>query len=114
VNQLQQFFTKLLEASGAAVEVIDPEGLEVLAPLPVRQALGLPEWARLGFGAELPDHAQRITLESQMMESAVGGLLGERGRHARRILTPANPPLVGPERILEQNLDLRNATYCGC
>jgi len=111
VNQLQQFFTKLLEASGAAVEVIDPEGLEVLAPLPVRQALGLPEWARLGFGAELPDHAQRITLESQMMESAVGGLLGERGRHARRILAPANPPLASPERILEQNLDLRNATY---
>jgi len=110
VHQLQQFFTRLLEASGAAVDVIDPEGLEVLAPPPVQQALGLPEWVRLGFGSELPDHAQRITLESQMMER-VSALLGERGRHARRILAPANPPLTNPERILERNLDLRNATY---
>jgi len=110
MNQLQQFFAGLLEASGAAVEVIAPEGLEVLAPPSVQQALGLPEWVRLGFGAELPDHAQRITLESQMMER-VSALLGERGRHARRILAPANLPLTNPERILEQNLDLRNATY---
>ena len=110
MNQLQQFFAKLLEASGAAVEVIDPEGLEVLAPPSVQQALGLPEWARLGFGAELPNHAQRITLESQMMEG-VSALLEERGRHVRRVLAPGNPLLANPERILEQNLDLRNATY---
>ncbi len=45
------------------------------------------------------------------MESAIGGLLGERGRQARRILSPSNPPLADPERVLEQNLDLRNATY---
>ncbi|MGD0111841.1 MAG: hypothetical protein ABSD48_08235 [Armatimonadota bacterium] len=111
MNELQQFFAKLLEASGAAVEAIDPEGLEVLAPPPVRRALGLPEWARLGFSGELPDNAQRITLESPLMESAIGGLLGERGRQARRILSPSNPPLADPERVLEQNLDLRNATY---
>ena len=110
MNQLQRFFTKLLEASGAAVEAIDPEGLEVLAPPPVQQALGLPEWARLGFGAELLDNAQRITLESQMMER-VSALLDEHGRHARRVLAPGSPPLDNPERILEQNLDLLNATY---
>ena len=45
------------------------------------------------------------------MESAVSGLLGERGRYARRVLAPANPPPADPERLLEQNLDLRNATY---
>jgi hypothetical protein len=110
MNQLQQFFATLLEASGAAVEVIDPEGLEVLAPLAVQRALDLPEWARLGFGAELPDNAHRVTLESQMMER-VSALLGEHGRHARRILAPGNPPLANPERILEQNLHLLNATY---
>ncbi|HUT75973.1 MAG TPA: hypothetical protein VM221_14195 [Armatimonadota bacterium] len=110
MNQLQQFFAKLLETCGAAVEVIDPEGLEVLAPPPVQQALGLAEWARLGFGAELPDSAQRVTLESQMMER-VSALLGEHGRHARRILAPANPALANPERMLEQNLCLLNATY---
>jgi len=111
MNQLQQFFAKLLEASGAVVEVIEPEGLEVIAPTPVQRALGLPEWARLGFGAELPDDAQHITLESQMMESAVGALLGERGRHVRRLLIPSNPRLGNPERLLEQNVDMRNATY---
>jgi len=110
MNQLQQFFAKLLETSGAAVEVVDPEGLEVLAPPSVQQALGLPEWVRLGFGAELPDHAQRITLESQMMEG-VSALLEERGRHVRRVLAAGNPLLANPEGILEQNLDLRNATY---
>jgi len=110
MNQLQRFFSGLLEASGAAVEAIDPEGLEVLAPPAVRRALGLAEWARLGFGAELPDHAQRVTLESQVMER-VSALLGERGRYARRILAVGNPALANPERILEQNLDLRNATY---
>jgi hypothetical protein len=110
MNQLQRFFAELLEASGAAVEVVDPEGLEVLAPPPVQQALGLPELARLGFGAEMPENAQRVTLESQMMDR-VSALLEEQGRHARRIVSPSNPPLDSPERILEQNLDLRNATY---
>jgi hypothetical protein len=111
MNQLQQFFVKLLESSGAAVELIEPEGLEVVAPAPVQRALGLPEWARLGFGAELPEDAQRVTLESQTVGSAVAGLLGERGRHLRRLLTVSNPPLADPERLLEENLDVRNATY---
>ncbi len=111
MNQLQQFFANLLEASGAAVDPIDPEGLEVLAPPAVQQALRLPEWARLGFGAELPAGAARVTLESELIESAVGGLLGNRGRRKRRIVAPANPPVANPERVLEENLDLRNATY---
>lgn len=111
MNPLQHFFANLLEASGAAVETIAPEGLEVLAPPPVQQALGLPEWTRLGFGAELPAGASRVTLESDLIESAVGGLLGNRGRRKRRIVAPANPPVANPERVLEENLDLRNATY---
>jgi hypothetical protein len=111
MSQLQQFFTRLLEASGAVVEVIEPEGLDVIAPASVQRTLGLAEWARLGFGPDIPDDAQRITLESPMMESAVGELLGERGRYVRRLLIPSNPRLGDPERLLAENLDLRNATY---
>ncbi len=110
MNQLQQFCARLLEASGAEVEAIAPEGLEVLSPTPVQQALALPEWARLGFGVELPDGAQRVTLESQMMER-VSALLGEHGRHTRRTLAPSNPWLDSPQQILDQTLDLPNATY---
>jgi hypothetical protein len=111
MDQLQRFFAKLLEASGAAVEAIAPEGLEVLAPPPVQQALGVPELARFGFGAELPQGSRRVTLESETVEPAVRELLGERGRRLRQAISLSNPPVANPQRILEQSLDLRNATY---
>ena len=110
MNQLQQFFATILEKSGAVVDVLDPEGLEVLVPPAMQQALRLPEWARLGFGAELPVNAQRVGLESELMER-MGALLGEHGRHTRRIFNPSNPPLNHPERIVEHHLALLNATY---
>jgi hypothetical protein len=110
LNQLQQFVATLLEKTGAVVEVIEPEGLEVLAPPPLQQALQLPEWARLGFGAELPAQAQRVSLESDWMER-LAGLLGEHGRWTRRVLNPDNPPPGSPERILQHSLELLNATY---
>jgi len=110
MNQLQQFVGMILEKYEAAVDVIDPDGLEVLVPPSVQQALRIPELARLGFGAELPDHAQRISLDADLLER-LGSLLGEGGRHARQVLTPDNPPPGHPERILEHILELQNAVY---
>ncbi len=110
MNPLQQFVAELLEQEGAVVEPIEPEGLEVLAPAPLQQALRLPELARLGFGAELPADAQRVSLESDWMER-LAGLLAERGRRLEWIVAMDNPAPGSPERILQHGLDLLNATY---
>lgn len=100
----------ILEKHGAAVDAIDPEGLEVLAPPPLQQAMRIPELARLGFGAELPAHAQRVSLDVDLLER-LDGLLGTHGQYARRILTTDNPQPNHPERILEHTLELHNAVY---
>jgi hypothetical protein len=50
-GRMQCFAAALLRHEGALVESIEPEGLEVLAPPSVQQALGIGELARLGFGA---------------------------------------------------------------
>ncbi len=110
MKRIQQFFADVLEKSGAMVEVIEPEGLEVLAPAQVQQVLQVPEWVRLGFGTELPSSARRVGLESELMGRA-GALLGEQGRYLRRVYLPENPPPNNPERVLLHTLDLRNATY---
>ena len=110
MNRLQSFVGALLEHEGALVEAIEPEGLEVLSPPALRQALELPEWSRLGFGPQMPANAQRISLESDWMER-LAGLLGERGRWARRVLRIDNPPPGHPERVLQHGLELLNATY---
>jgi hypothetical protein len=54
MGRMQGFVADLLSQQGALVEPIEPEGLEVLAPPPVQQALGVNELSRLGFGATLP------------------------------------------------------------
>lgn len=110
MNQLQQFEKMILEKHGAVVEVIDPDGLEVLAPPPVQQALHIPELTRLGFGSELPDDARRVTLDADLMER-FSGLIGEHGRYARQVLMPDNPPVGNPDKLLEQTLTLQNAVY---
>jgi len=110
LNPLQQFVAELLEQEGAVVEPIEPEGLEVLAPASLQQSLRLPELARLGFGAELPADAQRVSLESDWMER-LAGLLEERGRWLEWIVAVDNPAPSSPERILQHGLELLNATY---
>jgi hypothetical protein len=110
MNPLQHFVAGLLEQRGALVEPIEPEGIEVLAPAELQQTLALPELARLGFGSTLPQGAQRITLESDWMER-LAGLLGEQGRWSRRILDFDVTVPGSPERILQHNLELTNATY---
>ena len=53
-GRMQNFVAALLRHEGALVETIEPEGLEVLAPPPVRDALGIEEFSRLGFGGAMP------------------------------------------------------------
>ena len=54
MGALRDFVSEVLEMEGSAVEAVEPDGLEVLAPEPLRAAMGWPEFARLGFGATLP------------------------------------------------------------
>lgn len=110
MNPLQQFIAELLEKKGAAVEPCEPEGLEVLAPADVQKTLGLPEWSQLGFGAELPPKALRVSLESDWIER-LAGLLSDRGLWLQHTIEVENPPPHHPARILQHGLELLNATY---
>ena len=73
---MQGFVADLLRHEGALVEAIDPDGLEVLAPPPVQDALGLGELARLGFGGTLPPGAQRVGMEAEIDRLTYGALVG--------------------------------------
>ena len=109
METLRDFVAELLESQGAAIATLEPDGLEVLAPPVLRNAMGWPELARLGFGAELPDQAMRIGLEGDWLDR-FGGLLGENGRWAERQMTSANPPALGDaQRLLDHAIELPNA-----
>lgn len=109
METLRDFVAELLESQGAALEPLEPDGLEVLAPAGLRDAMGWPELARLGFGAELPAQAMRIGLEGDWLDR-FGSLLGENGRWAERQMRPANTPtLENPERLLDHAIELPNA-----
>ena len=68
MSALRDFVADLMEREGAAVETLEPDGLAVIAPPEVRSALGWPELARLGFGADQPAGAQRIGIEGEWLE----------------------------------------------
>ena len=109
-GRMQGFVADLLRHEGALVETIEPEGLEVLAPPPMQQALGLGELSRLGFGGALPPGAQRIGLEGDWLDR-FAQVLGPQGRWTRRIL-PAPPRAPSdPEAVLGLELVLDNATF---
>jgi len=109
-GRMQGFVADLLRHEGALVEAVEPEGLEVLAPPPVQQALGLGELSRLGFGGTLPPGAQRVGLEGDWL-GRFAQVLGPQGRWTRRVLSaPARAP-GDPEGVLGQELVLDNATF---
>jgi hypothetical protein len=109
-NRMQGFVADLLRHADALVEPIEPEGLEVLAPPDVQQALGVGEMSRLGFGTSLPPGARRVGLEGDWLDR-FGRLLGGQGRWTRRVLS-ADARMPGdPERVLGHELVLDNATY---
>ena len=79
--ELRNFVSEVLEMQGSAVEAVEPDGLEVLAPEPLRAVMGWPELVRLGFGAELPAGATAVGFEGDWLDR-FGTLLGDRGRWA--------------------------------
>jgi hypothetical protein len=112
MGALREFVADILESEGAAVEPVEPDGLEVLAPEPLRAAMGWPEFARLGFGAMLAAGAIPIGLEGDWLDR-FGALLGQRGRFAERQLVVADNVAApsDPERVLDRALDLPNAVW---
>ncbi len=112
MGALRDFVADMLESEGAAIEPVEPDGLGVLAPEPLRAALGWPEFARLGFGATLPTGAIPIGLEGDWLDR-FGSLLDDRGRFAeRQLVVAANIPAPNdPQRLLDRALDLPNAVW---
>ena len=109
-SRYRDFAARLLEYDGALVDPIVPAGLEVMLPAPVQHTLRAPELVRLGFAAELPPEAQRVSLESDWLDR-FGQLLGERGRRLQRVVNVPLPMLSQPERLVEHGLVLQNAIY---
>src|SRR5487761_661750 len=107
MGALRDFVADMLESEGAAIEPVEPDGLEVLASEPLRATMGWPEFARLGFGATLPTGAIPIGLEGDWLDR-FGTLLGERGRFAARQLVVADTAPSDPQRLLDRALDLPN------
>ena len=111
MTALRDFVADLMEREGAAVETLEPDGLEVIAPPEIRAAFGWPELARLGFGAELPAGARRIGIESEWLDR-FGTLLDGHGRRAeRQIVYDLPQTLSDPERVLRHALDLPNGVW---
>jgi hypothetical protein len=111
MGALRDFVAELMEREGAAVEPLEPDGLEVIAPPEIRAAFGWPELARLGFGVEMPAGARRIGIESEWLDR-FGTLLDGHGRRAeRQIDYPLPQTLSDPDRVLRHALDLPNGVW---
>jgi hypothetical protein len=112
MEALRDFVADMLESEGAAIEPVEHDALDVLAPPPVRAAMGWPELTRLGFGAQLPAGATPVGLEGDWL-ARFGALLGDRGRFAERQLVLADEiaPPSDPLRLLDHAFDLPNATW---
>jgi hypothetical protein len=109
---LRNFVAEVLEMEGSAIEAVEPDGLEVLAPEPLRVVMGWPELVRLGFGAELPPGATAVGFEGDWLDR-FGALLGDRGRWAeRQFVRPGPPPRIhDPARLLDHAIDFPNAVW---
>src|SRR5947209_6533669 len=108
--RLRRFAQRLLEYDGALVEAIEPAGLEAMLPAEAQLTLHAPEFIRLGFAAELPPNAQRVSLESDWLER-FDLLLGGNGQYLKSITPIPAPPLAGPERLVEHRVNLLNAVF---
>jgi hypothetical protein len=112
MGALRDFVSEVLEMEGSAVEAVEPDGLEVLAPEPLRAVMGWPELVRLGFGAELPVGATAVGFEGDWLDR-FGALLGDKGRWAeRQFVLPGPPPRIhDPARLLDHAIDFPNAVW---
>ena len=109
---LRDFVADVLDAHGAEVDPVEPDGLDVLAPEPLRTVFGWQEFTRLGFGAAQPAGALPIGLEGDWLER-FGALLDNRGRFAERQLSLAEPvsPPGDPTAMINHALELPNAVW---
>jgi hypothetical protein len=112
MGTLRDFVADLLESQGAAVEPQQPDELDVVAPEPVRAALGWPELVRLGFGPQRQPGSTPIGLEGDWLDR-FGALLGGHGRFAERqlVLPHEVAPPNDPERLIDRTLELPNAIW---
>ena len=112
MGALRDFVADLLESEGAAIEPVEPDGLEVMASELLRTSMGWPEFVRLGFAATLPTGSIPIGLEGDWLDR-FGALLGERGRFGERQLVVADNIAApsDPQRLLDRALDLPNAVW---
>src|SRR5260370_34755160 len=101
MGELRDFVAEVLERRGAAVEAMETDGLEVLAPEPLRKALGWPELARLGFGAQRPEQAIPVGLEGDWLDR-FGALLGGVGRWSERLRSRGHASCGEQQRHPEQ------------
>ncbi len=109
-DRFRHFAARVLEHEGALVEYFEPEGLEAMLPTALQRSLRAPEMTRLGFGAETPPEAQRVSLESDWLER-LGSLLDARGKQLRFVADVPLPELTAAERMLEHSIELPNAVY---
>ena len=107
---MHRFVADLLAEDGGLVEPLEPDGLEVLAPPPLQQALGVGEFCRFGFGQTLPEGAQRVGIESDWL-ARFERVVRERGRWSRRVIDPGPRKTPDAERLLAHELALDNATF---
>jgi predicted RNA-binding Zn-ribbon protein involved in translation (DUF1610 family) len=112
MSELRDFVAEMLERHGAAVEIVEPDGLEALAPEPLRGAMDWQEFVRLSFGSRRSQDSIPIGLEGDWLDR-FGALLGEHGRFSERQITlPGGIGAPGdPQRILDHALDLPNAVW---
>jgi hypothetical protein len=112
MTALRDFVSDLLQSEGAIVDVLEPGGLDVMAPEALRTRFGWPELARLGFGANAQAGSIPIGLEDDWLDR-LGSLLGERGRSAvQQIALPeGSAPPNNPERQIAGILELPNAIW---
>jgi hypothetical protein len=112
MTALRDFVSDLLQSEGAIVDVVEPNGLDVMAPEPLRTRFGWPELAQLGFGVGAQAGSIPIGLEDDWLDR-LGALLGERGRSAvQQIALPERTaPPNNPEQLIAGTLELPNAIW---
>ena len=110
MSEIRDVLSRALAAGGAAVERIEPDGLEAALPPELASTLELDEFARLGCGPVLPPDAVRVHLESGWTDK-LESLVGSRGTclSVRQTAMPsARPP--SPGDLLPKAVVLDNAT----
>ena len=112
MTSLRTFVAEVLDTQGAMIDLVDPDGLDVIAPDSLRATFGWPELARLGFGPQMPAGTLPIGLEGDWLDR-FGALLGEHGRFAERQLVAdaAAPPPADPTAMINHALELPNAVW---